>query len=202
RGRRPGRVRRPLRADDAAARRRRVLPLSGRLLGVAARAADGARRGAARGGAAGGGAVLRLGAMAALPPRGAERRGTAARRQPARAPRGRALGARARLRASASRRRCRRAPRLAVRVQAGLRPRGVRKAEITPNVTLIVPAYNEETVIRRRLENLLALDYPAEQLEIVVSSDGSDDGTDAIVEEVAAQEPRVRLRRRERAGKL
>ena len=87
-------------------------------------------------------------------------------------------------------------------VASRLRPRGVRKAEITPNVTLIVPAYNEETVIRRRLENLLALDYPAEQLEIVVSSDGSDDGTDAIVEEVAAQEPRVRLRRRERAGKL
>jgi cellulose synthase/poly-beta-1,6-N-acetylglucosamine synthase-like glycosyltransferase len=78
----------------------------------------------------------------------------------------------------------------------------VRKAEITPVVTLIVPAYDEEAVIARRLENLLALDYPAEQLRIVVSSDGSDDGTDAIVEEVAARESRVTLRRRERAGKL
>jgi glycosyltransferase involved in cell wall biosynthesis len=87
-------------------------------------------------------------------------------------------------------------------VGSRLRPRPVRKAEITPVVTLIVPAYDEEAVIARRLENLLALDYPAEQLRIVVSSDGSDDGTDAIVEEVAARESRVTLRRRERAGKL
>jgi Glycosyl transferase family 2 len=87
-------------------------------------------------------------------------------------------------------------------VAARVRTRRVRKHEITPAVTLIVPAFNEETVIRRRLENLLALDYPAERLQIVVSSDGSDDGTDRIVEEVAAREPRVLLRRRERAGKL
>jgi glycosyltransferase involved in cell wall biosynthesis len=87
-------------------------------------------------------------------------------------------------------------------VGSRLRSRPVRKAEITPVVTLIVPAYDEEAVIARRLENLLALDYPAEQLRIVVSSDGSDDGTDAIVEKVAARESRVTLRRRERAGKL
>jgi glycosyltransferase involved in cell wall biosynthesis len=36
----------------------------------------------------------------------------------------------------------------------------------------------------------------------VVSSDASDDGTDEIVADVAAKEPRVALRRRERAGKL
>jgi cellulose synthase/poly-beta-1,6-N-acetylglucosamine synthase-like glycosyltransferase len=85
---------------------------------------------------------------------------------------------------------------------ARLRPKRVRVGDVEPTVTLIVPAYNEEPVIRRRLENLLELDYPAEKLEIVVSSDGSEDGTDAIVEEVAAAAPRVRLRRRERAGKL
>jgi glycosyltransferase involved in cell wall biosynthesis len=90
----------------------------------------------------------------------------------------------------------------AAALAARVRPKRVRRAEITPSVTMIVPAYNEEAVIRRRLENLLALDYPPESLEIVVTSDGSDDGTDAIVEEVAAAEPRVRLRRRERAGKL
>jgi glycosyltransferase involved in cell wall biosynthesis len=85
---------------------------------------------------------------------------------------------------------------------ARLRPRRVRKREITPSVTVIVPAYNEEAVIRRRLENLLELDYPVDKLEIVVTSDASDDGTDAIVDELAQQDPRVRLRRRERAGKL
>ena len=85
---------------------------------------------------------------------------------------------------------------------ARLRPKRVRREQITPSVTVIVPAYNEEAVIRRRLENLLELEYPAERLEIVVTSDDSDDGTDEIVGEIAANEPRVSLRQRERAGKL
>jgi glycosyltransferase involved in cell wall biosynthesis len=90
----------------------------------------------------------------------------------------------------------------AAAVAARLRPKRVRKDQITPSVTVIVPAYNEEAVIRRRLENLLDLEYPAEQLEIVVTSDASSDRTDEIVAEIAANEPRVSLRRRERAGKL
>ena len=73
---------------------------------------------------------------------------------------------------------------------------------MTPTVTVIVAAWNEEAVIARRLENLLALDYPADRLEIVVASDASDDGTDAIVEEFAAREPRVRLLRCPRGGKV
>jgi glycosyltransferase involved in cell wall biosynthesis len=90
----------------------------------------------------------------------------------------------------------------AAAVAGRVRPKRVRKDEITPSVTVIVPAYNEEAVIKRRLENLLALDYPTDLMEIVVSSDASSDGTDAIVEAVASNEPRVSLRRRERAGKL
>jgi glycosyltransferase involved in cell wall biosynthesis len=90
---------------------------------------------------------------------------------------------------------------LAVAAAARLRPKGVRKGEIAPSVTVIVPAYNEEAVIGRRLENLLALDYPGD-ISIVVSSDASEDRTDAIVEEVAAREPRVQLLRWERGGKL
>jgi hypothetical protein len=85
---------------------------------------------------------------------------------------------------------------------ARLRPKRVRKAAITPSVTVIVPAHDEEAVIGRRLENLLALDYPADRLEIVVASDASEDRTDAIVEEVAAREPRLRLMRWPRGGKL
>ena len=90
---------------------------------------------------------------------------------------------------------------LAVAAAARLRPKGVRKGEIAPSVTVIVPAYNEEAVIGRRLENLLALDYPGD-ISIVVSSDASEDRTDAIVEEVAARESRVQLLRWERGGKL
>lgn len=85
---------------------------------------------------------------------------------------------------------------------ARLRPRPVRKAEITPSVALVVSAHDEEAVIGRRLENLLELDYPAGLLEIVVASDGSTDRTDAIVEDVAARDTRVRLLRCPREGKV
>jgi cellulose synthase/poly-beta-1,6-N-acetylglucosamine synthase-like glycosyltransferase len=91
---------------------------------------------------------------------------------------------------------------LAAALLARIRTRTVRKAEITPGVTVIVPAHDEEGVIAARLDNLLALDYPAEQLEILVVSDGSTDGTDEIVEHYAAREPRVRLLALPRGGKL
>ena len=66
-----------------------------------------------------------------------------------------------------------------------LRPRAVRRADATPAVDFLIGAYNEEAVIRRKLENCLALDYPRDRLRIVVASDVSTDGTDAIVREYA-----------------
>ena len=77
-----------------------------------------------------------------------------------------------------------------------------RSADILPRVLMVVAAYNEESVIERRLENLLALDYPPELLRIVVSSDASSDGTNAIVERIAAREPRVSLLVNPRGGKI
>ncbi len=65
-----------------------------------------------------------------------------------------------------------------------LRPASpVQKADITPTVSLIIAAYNEEKVISQKIENCLALDYPREKLEIIVASDGSTDGTNEIVGE-------------------
>jgi glycosyltransferase involved in cell wall biosynthesis len=90
---------------------------------------------------------------------------------------------------------------LAMGLLAWLRPRPVAKAAIEPSVVLVVAAHDEENVIGRRLENLLALDYPADQLEIVVASDGSTDRTDEIVAEIAAHEPRIHLLACERGGK-
>jgi len=90
----------------------------------------------------------------------------------------------------------------AMGVLARVRPRPVRQQDMTPSVALVVSAHDEEDVIGRRLENLLELDYPLESLEIVVASDGSTDRTDAIVEEHAAREPRVRLLRCPREGKV
>jgi cellulose synthase/poly-beta-1,6-N-acetylglucosamine synthase-like glycosyltransferase len=90
----------------------------------------------------------------------------------------------------------------AVTLAARLRPWPVRKGGALPTVSLIVAAHDEQAVIERRLENLLALDYPPEGLEIVVASDASTDATDAIVMQVAARDSRVRLIRCERGGKV
>ena len=87
-------------------------------------------------------------------------------------------------------------------VAARFASRPVRKEGVKPSVSLIVAAHDEEEVIARRLENLIALDFPPDRIEIVVASDASTDGTDAIVEEVAAREPRVRLLRCPRGGKV
>ena len=85
---------------------------------------------------------------------------------------------------------------------ARVRPRHARKGELDPFVSLIVAAHNEDKVIRQKLENLRSLDYPEDKLEIVVASDASTDRTDAIVEEVAARDERVRLLKCPRAGKV
>ena len=90
----------------------------------------------------------------------------------------------------------------AMGVLARLRPRPVARRDVTPSVAVVVSAHDEEDVIARRVENLLELDYPAELLEVVVASDGSTDRTDAIVEEIAAREPRVRLLPCPREGKV
>src|SRR3954466_13827388 len=68
-----------------------------------------------------------------------------------------------------------------------------------PNVSVLIAAYNEQACIGNRLENLLAQDYPADKLEIVVGSDPSSDETDAIVQHYAARG--VKLSRAERCGK-
>jgi cellulose synthase/poly-beta-1,6-N-acetylglucosamine synthase-like glycosyltransferase len=59
--------------------------------------------------------------------------------------------------------------------------RPYRRDDITPAVSVIIAAYNEADSIGAKLENLLALDYPAKKLEIIVASDGSQDETNDIV---------------------
>ena len=78
--------------------------------------------------------------------------------------------------------------------------RPVHKAEITPKVSLIITAYNEERDIAAKLDNTLALDYPSDKLEIIVASDCSSDHMDDIVR--SYQGHGVILHRRpERLGK-
>jgi cellulose synthase/poly-beta-1,6-N-acetylglucosamine synthase-like glycosyltransferase len=55
-----------------------------------------------------------------------------------------------------------------------------------PLVTLVVPAYDEEEVIERKIANARGLDYPADRLEIVVASDGSRDRTAELARDAGA----------------
>ena len=52
----------------------------------------------------------------------------------------------------------------------------------SPKISLVIAAHDEEDVIERKLANVLALDYPREQLEIIVASDGSSDRTVELAE--------------------
>src|SRR5512132_2136398 len=85
---------------------------------------------------------------------------------------------------------------------ARMRRRRVLKADVTSPVSVVVAAHDEEDVIERRVRNLLELDYPPHKLEVVVASDASTDQTDEIVSALAESDPRVRLVRCPRGGKV
>ncbi|MGQ9609084.1 MAG: glycosyltransferase family 2 protein [bacterium] len=72
-------------------------------------------------------------------------------------------------------------------ILAKLRSRNVDKKDITPSVSMIIAAYNEEKNIRNKLENVISLDYPKDKFEVIVVSDASTDQTDDIVLEFKAQ---------------
>lgn len=75
----------------------------------------------------------------------------------------------------------------------------MKKGCITPRVSFIIAAHNEERRIAEKIENTLGQNYPADRIEIIVASDCSTDGTDAIVRSYS---PRVALvRAQERRGK-
>lgn len=89
---------------------------------------------------------------------------------------------------------------LCLRVLATLRHRDVRKADITPSVTLIITAHNEGRRIARKLENAVAQDYPRDRFEILVASDCSSDETDAITRSYSSRGVKL-VRADDRKGK-
>jgi chlorobactene glucosyltransferase len=82
--------------------------------------------------------------------------------------------------------------------QRGLLPRlalapAFSPTEAAPHVTIIVPARDEAANIGRCLQSLLAQDYPASRLAIIVVDDHSADDTAAIVRTLAAAHPQLSL---------
>ncbi len=57
----------------------------------------------------------------------------------------------------------------------------VRVAPVIPSVSILIAARNEEANLPSKLLNLQELHYPAELLQIVIASDGSDDGTPELL---------------------
>jgi len=73
-----------------------------------------------------------------------------------------------------------------------------------PAVTIVIPTYNEATLIRRRLEDIASYDYDADKIEVIVVDSGSSDGTVEVVEATRRERllPKlVLIREDERRGK-
>ncbi len=90
---------------------------------------------------------------------------------------------------------------LLVAALAQLRERAGRSDSNLPSISLIIAAYNEEDILRKKLANALELTYPADKLEIIVAADGSTDATCDIVREFADRGVRLSFSP-ERRGKL
>ena len=80
---------------------------------------------------------------------------------------------------------------LLIHLWARLRPKHSIERDIQPSVSILVVAHNEGHRLVRRLENLLALSYPVDRVDVLVGSDGSDDGTDALAR--SFRHPRLRI---------
>jgi biofilm PGA synthesis N-glycosyltransferase PgaC len=79
--------------------------------------------------------------------------------------------------------------------------RPVHVASITPSVSLIIPAHNEESVMADKMRNSLGLDYPSEQWEFIVVNDSSTDHTAEAVSSFFEQGVRL-LSQPRRQGKI
>jgi len=70
------------------------------------------------------------------------------------------------------------------------------------SVSILMPVHNEESVLRKKIELLLASDYPGSLFEIIIGSDASDDSTEEIISEFARTDYRIiYFRAEERTGK-
>ncbi|MFP4417419.1 MAG: glycosyltransferase family 2 protein [Fibrobacterota bacterium] len=67
-----------------------------------------------------------------------------------------------------------------------------------PTVGVVIPAYNEEDVIKKKIDNVLSFDYPPDKIRVWVGSDQSTDATETIVRKYG--DPRVTLWVAQRRG--
>ena len=85
-------------------------------------------------------------------------------------------------------------------ILATLRTAPVSRKSWQPTVTILIPAYNEADCIKATIQNKIDQDYPRAKVQIIVISDGSTDGTDALVRDFRSADVTL-LRREGREGK-
>ncbi len=69
-----------------------------------------------------------------------------------------------------------------------------------PKVSVVIAAYNEETVINKTIQSVLQSDYPS--LEVIVVNDGSTDRTEEVILKEYGDHPQVRVISKENGGKV
>ncbi|MER0438775.1 glycosyltransferase family 2 protein [Emticicia sp. W12TSBA100-4] len=62
-----------------------------------------------------------------------------------------------------------------------------------PKVTLVVPAYNEMSCIEAKVKNTFGLDYPADLMEVLFVTEGSNDGTSEYINSLQSNYPNLRM---------
>lgn len=77
-------------------------------------------------------------------------------------------------------------------VRSRFRSRPVHAAPYQTSVSVVMIVRNEAAILETKLQNLLAIDYPEQQVEVIVVSDGSTDSSDQILQKFA-QHPRVQV---------
>ena len=75
-----------------------------------------------------------------------------------------------------------------LRLRMFWRSRPVTRGPVTPLVSVVMVVRNEEKILESKLKNLESLDYPQDRLQIVVVSDGSNDGTERILREYSGSD--------------
>ena len=80
---------------------------------------------------------------------------------------------------------------LILRGWAKIRIRPVHKRYHEPFVSIVIAAFNEDKFIRQKMDNCLDLDYPKDKLEMIVVSDGSNDGTNEMIKRFQTQGVKV-----------
>lgn len=74
-------------------------------------------------------------------------------------------------------------------LRSRMRPRLWKQAEIYPSISIIMPVHNGARLLHDKIIHLLTSDYPPDRVEVIVVSDGSDDGTNQLLAKIS--DPRL-----------